>query len=54
MNRQIAGAPGRTGLAEAEERRRAWEDRPLPWWDADGHARQRAELGLPPLESTDD
>jgi hypothetical protein len=54
MAKRIAGAPGRNGLAEAERKRREWDERPIPWWDADAHAARREALGLPPLETPDD
>lgn len=34
---QIAGAHGRNGLTESRRRQRERDNRPLSWWDADGH-----------------
>jgi hypothetical protein len=51
---QIAGAPGRNGLAEAARRQREWEERPIPWWDADAHIRRQHEECGRPLVGTED
>jgi hypothetical protein len=55
VSRQIAGARGRNGLGEAARRQREWDERPIPWWDADRHiARQHEEWGRPLVADAQD
>jgi hypothetical protein len=54
MTKQIAGAPGRNGLAESARKQQEWDQRLPQWWDADGWAAYRTRMGIPQPEPCDD
>lgn len=45
MATDIAGAPGRNGLAELRQRQQEWDERPAPWWAADRIMAERVAFG---------